>query len=96
MEKCKNDGNDFFKVGKCNVALNFFSRPWVFFVVDFFFPHDFKVGKCNEAITAYTEALEIDKLNINFNSTVYCNRAAAKMRKKDFQAKKKKIEKSHL
>lgn len=48
-----------------------------------------KVGKCNEAITAYTEALEMDKLNINFNSTVYCNRAAAKMRKKDFQARKK-------
>ena len=47
------------------------------------------MGKCNEAITAYTEALEMDKLNINFNSTVYCNRAAAKMRKKDFKARKK-------
>jgi hypothetical protein len=54
------------------------------------------VGKCNEAIAAYTEALEMDKLNINFNSTVYCNRAAAKMRKKDFQARKKTFEKSHL
>ena len=43
------------------------------------------MGKCNEAITAYTEALEMDKLNITFNATVYCNRAAAKMRKKDFQ-----------
>jgi hypothetical protein len=28
----------------------------------------------------------MDSLNITFNSTVYCNRAAAKMRKKDFKA----------
>jgi DnaJ family protein C protein 7 len=53
MEKSKNDGNDFFKV-----------------------------GKCNDAIEAYTQALGMDALNVTFNSTVYCNRAAAKMRKK--------------
>mmetsp|Transcript_34841 Transcript_34841/g.56266 ORF Transcript_34841/g.56266 Transcript_34841/m.56266 type:complete len:477 (+) Transcript_34841:222-1652(+) len=45
----------------------------------------FKIGKCPEAIEAYTTALGMDPLNTTFNSTVYCNRAAAKMRKKDFK-----------
>jgi len=56
MEKSKTEGNEFFKI-----------------------------GKCNEAVEAYTAALEMDPLNTTFNATVYCNRAAAKMRKKDFK-----------
>ena len=56
MEKAKNDGNEFFRV-----------------------------GKCNDAIESYTEALSMDPLNTVFNATIYCNRAAAKMRKKDYK-----------
>lgn len=40
----------------------------------------FKEGRCEEAIEAYTEALGYDSLNTIYNSTVYCNRAAAKMK----------------
>ena len=37
-------------------------------------------GKHDEAISAYTELLSIDPHNDHFNSTIYCNRAAAHMK----------------
>ena len=45
----------------------------------------FKEGKCNEAIKLYTEAMELDPKNTNYNSTLLCNRAAAKMRQRKFK-----------
>jgi DnaJ family protein C protein 7 len=45
----------------------------------------FKEGRCEEAIEAYTEALGYDALNTIYNSTVYCNRAAAKMKIKQYK-----------
>mmetsp|Transcript_37973 Transcript_37973/g.43031 ORF Transcript_37973/g.43031 Transcript_37973/m.43031 type:complete len:493 (-) Transcript_37973:1698-3176(-) len=40
----------------------------------------FSAGKNEEAVEKYSSALEIDPLNTTFNSTLLCNRAAAKMK----------------
>jgi len=45
----------------------------------------FQSGRALDAINAYTEALDIDKLNKEFNSTLYSNRAAAYMKLKRWQ-----------
>jgi len=46
----------------------------------------FKAGNCAAAIEAYTEALGMDPLNTNFNATIYCNRAAAKMKHSQYKS----------
>eukprot|EP00285_Hemiselmis_virescens_P015455 CAMPEP_0173393420 /NCGR_PEP_ID=MMETSP1356-20130122/22095_1 /TAXON_ID=77927 ORGANISM="Hemiselmis virescens, Strain PCC157" /NCGR_SAMPLE_ID=MMETSP1356 /ASSEMBLY_ACC=CAM_ASM_000847 /LENGTH=410 /DNA_ID=CAMNT_0014351431 /DNA_START=163 /DNA_END=1392 /DNA_ORIENTATION=- len=45
----------------------------------------FKEGRCEEAISFYTEALSLDPTNCLYNATVYCNRAASKMRLKKYK-----------
>lgn len=37
----------------------------------------FSAGRIQEAYDLYTEALSIDPDNVDINSTLYCNRAAA-------------------
>lgn len=41
----------------------------------------FKSGKWDAAITAYTDALELDQRNKSLNAKLYCNRAAAHLKK---------------
>jgi len=45
----------------------------------------FKEGKCADAIQYYTEALSYDPLNVAFNSTILCNRAATKMLQRNYK-----------
>lgn len=45
----------------------------------------FKQGKNKEAIEAYTACLALDETNDAWNSTLFCNRAAARMKLKLFK-----------
>eukprot|EP00462_Mataza_sp_D1_P023455 CAMPEP_0175142270 /NCGR_PEP_ID=MMETSP0087-20121206/12692_1 /TAXON_ID=136419 /ORGANISM="Unknown Unknown, Strain D1" /LENGTH=544 /DNA_ID=CAMNT_0016426027 /DNA_START=60 /DNA_END=1694 /DNA_ORIENTATION=- len=44
----------------------------------------FKKGQLDEAIDFYSKAVLLDPVNDQYNSILYCNRAAAYMRKKDW------------
>jgi DnaJ family protein C protein 7 len=46
----------------------------------------FSEGKAAEALAAYTEALLIDPLNVEYNSVLYSNRAAASVKLRQWQA----------
>ena len=56
----------------------------------------YKEGNNEEAIKKYTECIELDKYNANFNSIVYCNRALAKYRLKECKAALEDLDKSIL
>ena len=44
----------------------------------------FSTGDCVAAVEAYTQALAMDPKNTTYNATIYCNRAAAKMKIKGY------------
>ena len=46
----------------------------------------FKAGRWDEAIQSYTECLKFDPELKAFNAQLYCNRAAAQMKKRSFKA----------
>ena len=56
----------------------------------------YKEGNNEEAIKKYTECIQLDKYNANFNSIVYCNRALAKFRLKEFKNALDDLDKSIL
>ena len=43
-----------------------------------------ETGDCETAVEAYTQALGMDPKNTTYNATIYCNRAAAKMKIKGY------------
>lgn len=44
----------------------------------------FKAGRCRDAIKSYSQAVLLDKMNDQYNAILYCNRAAAHMKLKEW------------